>query len=38
MRFPRFTGRWRDGKTPDDATTSELIDLYRTARQKPAGS
>jgi DNA ligase-1 len=33
MRFPRFTGRWREDKTAEDATTTqELIDLYRTAR------
>jgi DNA ligase 1 len=39
MRFPRFTGRWRDDKAPQDATTtSELIDLYRTAQRKPAGT
>jgi DNA ligase 1 len=32
MRFPRFTGRWRDDKAPQDATTTdELIDLYRAA-------
>jgi DNA ligase 1 len=38
MRFPRFTGRWRDDKAPRDATTTdELIDLYRTAQRKPAG-
>ena len=38
MRFPRFTGRWRDDKAPEDATTTgELIDLYRTAQRKPAG-
>jgi len=37
MRFPRFTGRWRDDKAPQDATTTgELIDLYRTAQRKPA--
>jgi DNA ligase 1 len=39
MRFPRFTGRWRDDKAPEDATTTaELIDLYRTAQRKPAGT
>jgi DNA ligase-1 len=38
MRFPRFTGRWRDDKAPQDATTTgELIDLYRTAQRKPGG-
>jgi DNA ligase 1 len=39
MRFPRFTGRWRDDKAPQDATTtSELISLYRTAQRKPAST
>jgi DNA ligase-1 len=29
IRFPRFTGRWRDDKGPKDATTvGELIDMY----------
>jgi DNA ligase 1 len=33
MRFPRFTGRWRDDKAAQDATTiQELVDLYRTAQ------
>jgi DNA ligase-1 len=39
MRFPRFTGRYRDDKSPEDATTvPELVDMYRTARRMPAGS
>jgi DNA ligase-1 len=39
MRFPRFTGRWRDDKAAQDATTTgELIDLYRTAQRKTAGT
>jgi DNA ligase-1 len=37
MRFPRFTGRWRDDKAATDATTTdELIDLYRSAHRAPA--
>jgi DNA ligase 1 len=30
LRFPRFTGRWRDDKSATDATTvGEVVDLYR---------
>ncbi|HEY2128352.1 MAG TPA: ATP-dependent DNA ligase [Streptosporangiaceae bacterium] len=37
MRFPRFTGRWRDDKAATDATsTAELVSLYRTAQRTPA--
>ncbi len=33
LRFPRFTGRWRDDKAPTDSTTvAELLELYRPAR------
>lgn len=29
IRFPRFTGRWRDDKDPTQATTvADLIDLF----------
>jgi DNA ligase 1 len=39
MRFPRFTGRWRDDKVPQDATTiQELVDLYRHARRTPTAT
>lgn len=31
--FPRFTGRYRDDREPEDATTvRELADLYHLAR------
>lgn len=31
LRFPRFTGKWRDDKGAEDATTtSELLSLYRS--------
>jgi DNA ligase-1 len=39
MRFPRFTGRWRDDKDATDATTTgELVDLFRTAQRSPVTS
>jgi len=37
MRFPRFTGRWRDDKAAQDATTTdELVGLFLTARPTKA--
>jgi DNA ligase-1 len=37
MRFPRFTGRWREDKQPQDGTTTQqLVELYSTARLAPA--
>ena len=39
MRFPRFTGRWRDDKAAQDATTTEeLVSLYRTAQRAHAAA
>ncbi|MGC2288958.1 MAG: DNA ligase, partial [Thermoplasmata archaeon] len=31
LRFPRFTGRWRDDKDAENATTTqELLSLYQS--------
>jgi DNA ligase 1 len=39
MRFPRFTGRWRDDKEAQDATTTEqLVQLFQTARKVSTGA
>ncbi len=35
LRFPKFTGKIRDEKGPDDATTvKEIVEMYRTQNKK----
>ena len=35
LRFPRFTGNWRNDKAPEDATTrDEILEIYRSQLKK----
>ena len=38
IRFPRFTGRWRDDKRPEDATTvEEILGMFRAQLKSVKG-
>ena len=35
IRFPRFTGKYRDDKAPEDATTEdEILEMYQKQLKK----
>ncbi len=39
IRFPRFTGKYRDDKSPEDCTTTdELVEMYQAQLKKVAAS
>jgi hypothetical protein len=39
VAVPAFTGRWRNDKAPEDATTvEEVVSIFRTARRPPSSA